>query len=400
MTASDTKVFLCYAREDYDSAKRLYDDLKKSDVIPWMDSEDLLPGQKWRVAIPKALKESRYVLALLSSHSLSKRGFVQKELKRAFDLLDELPSTDIFVIPIRLDDCEPTDERLQELQWVDLFRSYEEGVQRILKVVALKKNMEIPPSQDVSSESITTPLQRERVTPTQTWGRQNTEETSDTARQKILILAVNPKDTARLRLDKEVKIIREALRHFKDRHDFELKEVWAVTIQELQRELLEHRPAIVHFCGHAEKNGLFVENEHGLAVHVPPAALGNLFRICSETIGMVVLNACDSAAFAGEIQQHIPYVIAMGASIRDQTALAFVRGVYEAVAAGRSFDAAFELGKNAMDLQGLTQSDIPLLLAPELEPPKKSHANTHAAVPKTRTHFPPQQVDRGLTRQF
>ncbi len=39
------KVFISYAREDYETAKRLYDDLKKAGVSPWMDENDLISGQ-------------------------------------------------------------------------------------------------------------------------------------------------------------------------------------------------------------------------------------------------------------------------------------------------------------------------------------------------------------------
>lgn len=129
------QVFICYAREDQKMARRLYDDLKRAGVTPWIDCEDLLPGQKWRLMINQALKNSAYVIVLLSSRALSKRGFVQKEMKRALDLVDELPPEDVFVIPVRLDECTPIDERLQELHWEDLFPSYEKGFQRILRVL-------------------------------------------------------------------------------------------------------------------------------------------------------------------------------------------------------------------------------------------------------------------------
>lgn len=116
-------------------ARRLCHDLKQAGITPWLDKEKLLPGQRWKVAITQAMKESAYIVALLSSHSVSKRGFVQRELKKALDLLDELPPSEIFIIPARLDDCEPVDERLQDLHWVDLFESYEEGFTSILQVL-------------------------------------------------------------------------------------------------------------------------------------------------------------------------------------------------------------------------------------------------------------------------
>ncbi|QTA82990.1 Sulfatase-modifying factor enzyme domain-containing protein [Desulfonema limicola] len=62
------KIFISYTREDYDIAKRLYDDLKKAGIDPWMDKVNLLPGQNWKIHITKAIKESKYFIALLSSN--------------------------------------------------------------------------------------------------------------------------------------------------------------------------------------------------------------------------------------------------------------------------------------------------------------------------------------------
>jgi hypothetical protein len=150
--AADIKVFICYAREDSDIAQRLYADLERAGVTPWMDTEDLKPDQEWHIMINSVIKESSYVIALLSSHSLSKRGYVQQELKKALDVLDELPISDIFVIPARLDDCQPMDERLQNLYWVDLFPTYEAGLQQILRVVLPERRQSkaevTPPSQE------------------------------------------------------------------------------------------------------------------------------------------------------------------------------------------------------------------------------------------------------------
>jgi len=128
------KVFISYAREDIDTARRLYADLKMAGIVPWMDKIDLLPGQNWKFHITKAVRESSYFIALLSSKSLSKRGFVQKELQFALDILEEFSDDDVFFIPARLDDCEPADEKLKYLQWADLFPSYEAGRDEIFRV--------------------------------------------------------------------------------------------------------------------------------------------------------------------------------------------------------------------------------------------------------------------------
>ncbi len=130
------KVFISYGKEDIETAKKLRDDLEKAGIKTWLDEEDLLPGQNWKKIISREIKESSYFLALLSSESLSTRGFVQKELKMALDLLDEFPEDEIFVIPVRIDECEPSDEQLKEIHCADLFPSYEKGVQYILRVLS------------------------------------------------------------------------------------------------------------------------------------------------------------------------------------------------------------------------------------------------------------------------
>jgi hypothetical protein len=132
----ENTVFISYAREDVSSALRLYSDLKRLGISAWIDVKNLTPGQDWRKAITKAIKKSSYFIALLSSHSISKRGYVQKELKIAFEVLEEFPvGNDVFIIPARLDTCEVEDERLQALHWIDLFESYAIGFNQIYKTI-------------------------------------------------------------------------------------------------------------------------------------------------------------------------------------------------------------------------------------------------------------------------
>ena len=116
-------------------ARCLYNDLKKAEIIPWFDEEDLLPGQKWEAVIKKQIRESDFFLLLISSHSMGKRGFVQKEQKIAWDVVEELPPTEVFVIPVKIDDCEILDDRFSEIHIERLYPSYEEGFEKILKTI-------------------------------------------------------------------------------------------------------------------------------------------------------------------------------------------------------------------------------------------------------------------------
>ena len=129
------KVFISYAREDVEFARKLYHDLRTAGVIPWFDEENLLPDQNWKIMIRKAMGECHFFLTLLSSRALSKRGYVQKELKMALDMLDEFPEEEVFIIPVRLDECQPADERLRYVHYADVFPSYEAGLEKILRAL-------------------------------------------------------------------------------------------------------------------------------------------------------------------------------------------------------------------------------------------------------------------------
>lgn len=129
-----SKVFISYAREDAVSARRLADDLTCMGVEPWLDQEQLLPGQAWESAIQTALEESDFVIVLLSQRQVGKRGYVQREIRRAVELLDEMPENQPFLIPARLDDCQSSHRRLSDVQWLDLFPSWEEGIRRLHQV--------------------------------------------------------------------------------------------------------------------------------------------------------------------------------------------------------------------------------------------------------------------------
>ena len=106
------QIFISYAKEDKTSAMRLYNDLKKSRLSPWLDTERLLPGQLWEHAIEKAIEESRFFIAVLSTKSVDKIGIVQKELKKALSILERHPEKDVLLIPVRIEECEPSSSKL------------------------------------------------------------------------------------------------------------------------------------------------------------------------------------------------------------------------------------------------------------------------------------------------
>jgi len=155
--SEQVQVFISYCREDLGIAKKLYVDLKNAGLEPWLDTEDLLPGQLWKTAIDKAIRESSYFLVLLSFNSVTKeKGFINNEIKKALESFQTFNPSKIYIIPVRIDNCEPNHEELYALQWTDIFHpySYDEGLKKILKVIKKDKSYPQNVQSDIETQTI------------------------------------------------------------------------------------------------------------------------------------------------------------------------------------------------------------------------------------------------------
>jgi hypothetical protein len=179
----------------------------------------------------------------------------------------------------------------------------------------------------------------------------------------ILILAANPVETSRLRLDMEVREINEGLRRSKVRDRFIIRSQWAVRYRDIRRALLDIEPEIVHFAGHGSRSeGIFLEDELGLPVIAHPETLANFFKLFSESVKCVLLNSCYSDTQAKAISKHIDYVIGIYKEVGDRAAIEFSLGFYDALGAGKSIESAFEFGRNALALYSSEQYEPGILL--------------------------------------
>ena len=129
------RVFLAYAEEDKASVKKLFDCLRKAGFEPWMDQEKLLPGQNWPRAIEHAIEVSDFFVGCFSHESTVKHGFFQCELRYALDLASHAPLDDIFLVPVRLDECELPRHIARKTHWVDLFDDWEKGVATLTRMM-------------------------------------------------------------------------------------------------------------------------------------------------------------------------------------------------------------------------------------------------------------------------
>ncbi|MBW4448809.1 MAG: hypothetical protein KME38_18590 [Spirirestis rafaelensis WJT71-NPBG6] len=230
--------------------------------------------------------------------------------------------------------------------------------------------------------------------------------------KKILILAANPKNTVRLRLDQEVRDIEEGLQLAAQRDNFILQQKGAVRPPDIRRAVLDFHPNIIHFSGHgSETEGLSFEDEVGKEKFVTGEALAEFFKLFANHVECVLLNACYSEVQANAIVQHIDYVIGMNQAIADKAALEFSVGFYDALAryeeqydGDSPIEFAFNVACSSIALAGVSGASIPVLIKnpnPKSKELKKNLTDVEADklilgqligdVPNLPPHFLPRE---------
>lgn len=160
---------------------------------------------------------------------------------------------------------------------------------------------------------------------------------------KILFLTSNPIDSTPLRLEDELRKVKDEIQQSSKRELLELISESAVKVLTITRALQQQKPRIVHFSGHGSgEGGLVVQDDSGEAILFPSIGLDRLFKLHKSNVKCVLLNACYSKAQAQIISKHNIYVIGMNNAVGDRAALDFAVGFYQSIGEGKSYKYAFE----------------------------------------------------------
>jgi hypothetical protein len=135
-----SQVFLAYGKDDRALVEQLYDTLETAGFSPWMDVRKLLPGQNWRRAIENAIEDSDFFVACFSTTSARKKGGFQAEIRHALECARQIPLDEIFVVPVRLDECTVPRSIERELQYIDLFPNWQHGLRRLVTMMRREGN--------------------------------------------------------------------------------------------------------------------------------------------------------------------------------------------------------------------------------------------------------------------
>jgi hypothetical protein len=136
-------VFVSYVREDAPMVDALCDDLRARGLPVWQDRTSLAPGERWQVAIRRAITQGAcaFVACFSENYSARARSYMNEELTLAIEEIRKRPQDRTWFIPVRLNDISVPDrdigggETLSDIQQVDMFPDWNIAVKQLAGVL-------------------------------------------------------------------------------------------------------------------------------------------------------------------------------------------------------------------------------------------------------------------------
>ncbi len=165
------------------------------------------------------------------------------------------------------------------------------------------------------------------------------------SRVTILFLAACPDNLGRIRSDSEQRTIQETLRNSTFSDAYQLYDVKSCKSRDITAALRKYKPAILHFSGHASKDGLAFENEQGEFDVIETEKLASVMKLGAKNgLRTVVLNACSTADQSDCIANIVGCVVSMKDAVDDKACIDFMRVFYQSLADGQGIEDAYNWG--------------------------------------------------------
>jgi len=118
-------VFLSYASQDADAARRIAEALRAFGVEVWFDQSELRGGDAWDQKIRKQIHECALFLAIISKNTDARsEGYFRREWKLAIDRTHDMAEGVPFIVPVVVDDLHEASAlvpaQFQQVQWMRL----------------------------------------------------------------------------------------------------------------------------------------------------------------------------------------------------------------------------------------------------------------------------------------
>jgi TolB-like protein/Flp pilus assembly protein TadD len=125
MTEHSKAVFLSYASEDTEAARRICESLRTAGIEVWFDQSELRGGDAWDTAIRRQIRNCGLFIPIISSNAHAREeGYFRLEWKLAIDRSHLMTGTKPFLLPVVIDNTPGDDEfvpdKFRDVQWTRL----------------------------------------------------------------------------------------------------------------------------------------------------------------------------------------------------------------------------------------------------------------------------------------
>jgi TolB-like protein/lipoprotein NlpI len=143
MTEPARAVFLSYASQDAEAARRIADTLRAAGVEVWFDQSELRGGDVWDQKIRRQIRDCALFLPIISTHTQERtEGYFRLEWRLADQRTHLMGRTRPFIVPVCVDDTAETDadvpDAFSAVQWTRLHDGEAQPafVERILRLLS------------------------------------------------------------------------------------------------------------------------------------------------------------------------------------------------------------------------------------------------------------------------
>jgi Tfp pilus assembly protein PilF len=124
-TPANRAVFLSYASQDAEAAKRICEALRASGVEVWFDQSELVGGDAWDQKIRKQIKECALLIPIISAATQARtEGYFRLEWRLADKRMELMGRSKAFLLPVCVDDTRDSDADVPDsflaVQWTRL----------------------------------------------------------------------------------------------------------------------------------------------------------------------------------------------------------------------------------------------------------------------------------------
>jgi len=170
---------------------------------------------------------------------------------------------------------------------------------------------------------------------------------SEPAEVRILMLPGSPSAAAQTRLDLELRQLRAV--GTVARCPMTLMARPVTRIADVVTELTETQPTIVHFSGADPDGRLLLDTDDQRRSPITVDQLSTLFSEAAE-LDCILLGSCFNEEYVEPLLRHAHAVVGSSGPLSDDAAVAFTRGFYTALVAGRNLETAYRYGLEEMEL--------------------------------------------------